>query len=147
MILLLRSHDHFGAFADFDPATNELTIHPEQQESQGRNTAGWFASVDGNYATLFRLGHDLFLAYCARVYPITEDTYATVEGGEIKRKFTLTASGKPVVSIDYQIPKSPIPAEWDFTQTEPEDFDFFLFVRNMLKDPGRRRFAMGFPRE
>jgi hypothetical protein len=93
----------------------------------------------------FRLNHQLSFLHGRTKSPVDEHVHVTIEGDAGRHKFALTKDGQELVSIEYEVPKSLIPPEVDFTQTESEHFDLFLFVTNMLEDPSRRRFAMGFP--
>ena len=149
MKILLQSHDRFDDFAEFDPETGELAVYSKtrNRDRWSDDTAGFFALVNGKPAVLFRQNHDLFFRYSGKLFSISDLTFAKVEGGEVDRTFTLSSPEGAIVSIDYKIPKSPIPAELDFTQTEPDHFDFLLFVRNLLKNPARRKLARGFPRD
>jgi hypothetical protein len=54
-------------------------------------------------------------------------------------KFDLTKNGTALVSLKYKTPAVPVSA-FDVTPfAEDEDFDFLLFVHNVLSDPERRR--------
>lgn len=149
MKLLLQSHDRFDEFAEFNTETSETTLYSKAQNSErwANGKAGFFAQVNAKPAVLFRVGHDLFFCYSGKRYSITDETYARVEGGEIERTFTLAKGEQPILRIDYEVAKSPIPPEVDFTQTDPEHFDFLLFVRNLLQDTARRKLTQGFPEE
>ena len=149
MKLLLQSHDRFDEFAEFDLDIRSLTMHSKQREPEkwGEPAAGWYSVVDGVLVVLFRLDHELFLSVGEKSYAIDTAVHARVEGGETLRRFILVRGEEELVNVTYRAPRSTVPPELDFTQTEPEHFDFFLFVRNILEDPGRRRFAMGFPRD
>ena len=149
MKILLQSHDRFDDFAEFDPATGDLAIYSKSRnrDKWSDETVGFFARINGKPAVLFRVNHDLFFGYSGKLFTITDLTSAKVEGGEVDRRFVLSNPEGSMVSIDYKIPKSSIPPELDFTQTEPEHFDFLLFVRNLLKNPARRELMRGIPRE
>jgi len=149
MVLFLQSHDSFDKVAEFDPDECSIIVHSKQQESNKWQSAvaGWYSIVEGKLVAFFRIAHDLFLCTEENKYRIDPEVHAQIKGNETNRHFILEKHGEKLVSIQYRVPKSVIPPESDFTQTEPEHFDFFLFIRNILEDPGRRRFAMGFPRE
>jgi hypothetical protein len=54
------------------------------------------------------------------------------------RTFSLTKKGAALLSLRYKSPIDSV-SPFDFTMRDDEDFDFFLFVHNVLGDPERRR--------
>lgn len=149
MPLLLQSHDRFDEYAEFDPQSARFSVHSKAREPHKwtGETAGWYTVDHGGTFALFRVDHQLFFLSGNEKYAVDPDVHATVRGDRTRRRFALTKGGQELLGVDYRIPEPIVPPEQDFTQTEPDDFDFFLFVKNMLEDPGRRRFAMGFPRD
>jgi len=145
MRLTVQSHDQFDEFAEFDPKSNSLEFYSKKREPERWTgvTEGWYAAVGGGPAMLFRLNKELFFSHRGETIAVEDSVHARVQGGEMKRRFILTQQDQELISIDYEIPQSPIPAELDFTETNPEDFDFLLFVRNVLETPARRMFARG----
>lgn len=65
----------------------------------------------------------------------------------MQQRFTLAKGSQGLFGSDYDVPRQIVFPEQGCTQTEPDHFDFFLLVRNMLEHPARRRFAMGFARD
>lgn len=149
MPLILQSHDRFDEYAEFDPEKAELALYSKTREPQKwtGEPAGWYTVENGSTFALFRVDHQLFFLGGGVKYSVGDDVHATVKGDRVRRRFALAKAGQELFGIDYNVPEPVIPPEQDFTQTEPDHFDFFLFVRNMLEDPGRRRFAKGFPRD
>lgn len=143
--IILQSHDRFDDFAEFSPSDNRLTVFSKRQELTkwtGRSQ-GWYGTVNQNPAVLFNDNRNLYFFYKGATIPIQENTHAGIQVRGRERNFSLTRDGKPILSIPYVVPQQSVPPELDFTDTAPEDFDFLLFVKNILGDPARRKFAMG----
>jgi len=146
MRVVLQSNDKFNEFGEFDPETGSLTIRPKNDSPVKGGVSGWYGTIGDSVAFLFHLDHRLHFAYRDQRFSLQDDAQARVEGGQTARRFTLEQGGKTLICIDYEIPPPVVPPELDFTDTRPEDFDFLLFVRNVLKNPERRKLAQGFPR-
>ena len=147
MKITLQSNDKFADFAEFDTETKALVVHSKSASPLGEGDFyGWFGTVGAITTLLFHVDHKLHFGYGSTTFSLEDDAQARIEGGEIRRKFTLERGGKTLITIDYEIAPPVVPPELDFTETHPEDFDFLLFVRNVLKSPERRRLARGFPR-
>jgi hypothetical protein len=145
LTITLQSHDRFDDFAEFDVSNDRIAVLSKVREP-GRWTGqpqGWYAMVNGHHAMLFNEDHDLYFSYRGRTYPIQDNVSATVQDLGVERKFNLIEGGRPILSIQYAASKQTVPPEFDMTDTAPEDFDFLLFVKNILEDPARRKFAMG----
>jgi hypothetical protein len=143
--IVLQSHDRFDDFAEFDRSDNRITILSKTREP-GKWTGysqGWYAKINENDALLFSENHELYFSYAGTTYPIQNNVYARIQDHGAERNFTLTRDARPIFSIQYPVPKPVVPSEFDMTDTAPEDFDFLLFVKNILEDPTRRKFAMG----
>ncbi len=61
-------------------------------------------------------------------------------------RLTLSHRGKLVEDLSYTPIDYGIPPELDFTQTDPEDSDYLLWLNNMLSTPERRSGAFRFRR-
>lgn len=147
MKIILQSNDRFGDFGEFDTEARKLTVHSKNESPEWKSKVnGWFGAVGSRPAILFHIDHNLHFVYWDITVPLGNNAQARVEGGQIKRQFTLEDDGRVLIRIDYEVPAPVVPPELDFTQTHPEDFDFLLFVRNVLGNRERRKLAQGFPR-
>jgi hypothetical protein len=150
MKIILQSHDRFDDIGEFNSETGELHVLPNwdrQSECSEKETAGFFSELPDGPAILFRIGHDLFFTYGGKTHAVTDDVRANVVPVGSKRRFILTGNKGEMASIEYNVPGPEIPPQFDFTATEPEHFDFLLFVKNILENPQRRQFARGFARD
>lgn len=147
MKITLQSNDRFGDLGQFDTERRALIVYAKTESSEWEsNVNGWFGTVGSRPAILFHIDHNLHFVYGDITVPLGNNAQARVEGGQIKRQFTLEEDGKVLIRIDYEVPPPVVPPDLDFTQTHPEDFDFLLFVRNVLGNRERRKLAQGFPR-
>jgi hypothetical protein len=146
---LMQSFDRHDEFERFDPETGRHVRYSKQENPSEWNGKpdGWYAIVEGEPIRFYHKDHELQLEYKGKTYPLGEGTMAAIKKGNGGSTFTLQDSGKCLLSIHRRSPQSSIPPDMDFTQTDPEHFDFLLFIANMLNSSHRRRFAMGYPLE
>ncbi|MEV0643827.1 hypothetical protein AB0I28_01050 [Phytomonospora sp. NPDC050363] len=133
--MIVQSHDTWGETAEFDPRTGELRGVTSYATATERDRAG--VAFDGLYTRkigrltlLYREGGGLVLWLAGRPWPATAET---VRWSKRLGLATLSVDGGP--GIRY-MPTGRIP--FDLTPfVEDEDFDFGLYVHNVLADPAR----------
>lgn len=161
--MLLQSFTTAREFAEFDPQTGSLNrflkegaeMEALQAEMQGR-----YESVEKDLLVFYRQDALLHLRIAANDYAINEQTESRLRTSWTDRvirrtsppglqsaltrlarsysTFELIKNGTTLVTVRYPTPASSISAA-DFTPfVEDEDFDFVLFVHNVLSDPSRR---------
>src|SRR5262252_6870464 len=156
--MIIRSFKRAREFAEFDPETGTLSCF----EKEGAAMELFQARMEGRYEWLedkllvfYRKDGVLHLRIARRDYPLDEKTESRLEKNWIDgvvqaspqklraaasrlagscRKFDLMKDGSVIVSLKYESPIESV-SDVPFTWFETEDFDFLLFVHNVLIDP------------
>lgn len=138
--MYLEAFGRYPTVAEFDPASNyfsELNRLEDKVPPDARFW-GYFDKLGGQLLLLYRVGEELFLRHNNQDNRIDDDVSASFTEGAMNR-LLVTRGDETMVDITY-----PHPKEWriPFDTTpfvEDEDFDFGLFIANVLTEPGRRR--------
>lgn len=139
--MILQSQDKFDELAVLNPSTGETKFvskskHPELAS---QSTSGWYSIVDNVMCCLYRSERRLFLGVGKQTFELPDDVSSRLIREQGGNTFQLTSNGTLLFSFEYRSPKLDIPLENDPTPfVEDEDFDFLLFVHNVLKDKSRR---------
>jgi len=161
--MIIRCFERAREFAEFDPETGTLNCF----EKEGAGMELFRGRMQGRYVWLqdkllvfYRKDGSLHLRIAGRDYFLDGEIESRLQKNRVDgvvqafpqklcaaasrlagdcRKFDLTKNGTVIVSLKYRSPiESVLP--FDFTPfIEDEDFDFLLFVHNVLSDPQRRR--------
>lgn len=136
----IESHDRFDHLAEFDPTTGRVQEFGRATSSPGISvqTMGHYARLSGTIAVLYRLDKSLWLRIGDEARALDrkgiEVRWAHVRG---RSTLELLDTGELVASVRYRPgpgggPGDPTPF------AESEDWDFGLFVQNVLGDESRR---------
>lgn len=143
--MLLRSHQRFHEVAEFDPDDGKLNIRAGEVSAGGAapRISGSYARLGEHTLLLYKLNGELYLkADALQSLLITGDITAQVEDGDGRRALLLVrGDGSPLLTVWYLPPVIDPSLEDDYVSSfvEEEDFDFGLFVRNVINSPRRRR--------
>ena len=138
--MILQSHASFDQLAALDPSLPSVQFlsrkhHPELTAS----IAGSFALINEMMVSLYRIHGVLYFRIADQEFEVTDEISSTLETDGNNRKFRLLNRENVLVDLTYPIPESEIPLSIDPTPfVEQEDFEFLLFVHNVLTEPGRR---------
>ena len=145
-LLFVESHDHFDDIGAFDAATGRLERY-SRSTSAGRLRAenepvsGHYSDMGTTLGVLFRYGGALSLQLGDRRWRV-DDSHSRVtwERSGSTARFSISNENGGFETIEYTPgPNSGPPLADDSTPfAEDEDWDFGLFVRNILADAGRR---------
>lgn len=148
-MILLQSKDLFDDILILDPETGEYralkrSSSPEFSEAP---IGGSFADIEGHQLMLYRVGEELRFSMDDKVVVVDDDVNSTFGVFYPIAIFTLKNRGVEEVSFKYKLSDLQQPILGDTTaHIGEEDFDFCLFVHNVLNDPERRRFIYRVPR-
>ncbi|MER8105535.1 hypothetical protein [Kitasatospora sp. NPDC094016] len=130
--MLLASFDLFGRVADFEPATGELS--PERAIEPGQETHGHYGALAGTVVVFYRDSDGLHLRVGVGECRIESSA-------QVRHRIQ---EPECVLDIDQVAElRYPVPSEWyglenDLTPfVEAEDFDFGLFIANVVGDQRR----------
>ena len=103
---------------------------------------GVFDFLNGILVALYAFGGNLFLRIGDDVIQILGDVRVELEQNGFQSKLTVMRDGRALVLLNYpksasgKIKDDPTPF------VDDEDFDFGLFVKNLVSDPKRRNVAL-----
>lgn len=140
--MLVHSHDRFAGVGDFDPTSGTLVEFERDQAPSDLLEAplgGHSADLNGVRAIIFRDGNTLRLNVGNQSWQLDDEIRLEWASSEGTSTFRVRRGGAVLCAVEYG--DGPIPGlaiEDDPTpMVEREDFDFGLFVRNVLADPER----------
>ncbi len=138
--MILQCYTDFDQLAELDqsiPSVRFLSLkhHPELKAS----IAGTFSIINEMLVSFYRVHGVLYLRIADQEFELTNDTSSALETDGNYRKFRLLKGKNVLVDLTYLLPELEIPLSIDPTPfVEEENFDFLLFVHNVLSQPGRR---------
>ena len=139
--MLLQSKDVFDQLVDLNTESGAYRVlsrkvHPELPATK---TSGTFSIVDDTMLMLYRKNGVLYFRARDRTVELSDDVTSSLTNKHSNRVFQLLKNGKPVIGLTYLPPVHEVPLSLDPTPfMEEEDFDFLLFVHNVLTNTGRR---------
>ena len=146
-MIILQSHDQFDLIGRFDPSTFHIEKFSKNAQTsvQSFPIQGSFSEVEGRHTYLYRERGLLFFGLDDNLFEVTDDTIAVIERlNKNMNRFNLIQGSNILISVDYYRPKNFPPLGLDPTPfAEEEDYDFLLFVTNVLGDQGRRKRVYG----
>lgn len=139
--MLLQSKDEFDALMELDAITGSHRILSRKQHPEITNTpvAGGYSVVDTIPACLYRRDNALYFRLGEDECQITDDVESVLAREDGYSLFQLVRNGKLLVDFKYRSSPPEVPLRIDPTPfIEEEDFDFLLFVHNVLEQADRR---------
>ena len=135
--MLVQSHDRFDVVAEFDPSSGRLVPQPRVPGTEPHATSGWFAVLDGRCIVFFREHGKLKLRIGTSLFLV--DSGAIVGWKASGQHVVLSVSNSSMqASVLYQAGPPGVPLDLDPTPfVSSEDWDFGLFVFNVVSDPER----------
>lgn len=121
----------------FDSSSGELSAAPEDAADQPAR--GYFAKLGDQNAFLYASAGKLVLRIGDESCVFADQK--TEFGGDGLRTLRVKKGDQAVMRVSYPNPVNP-PMELDFTFSEEEDFDFGLFIHNVLSSEDRVKFLI-----
>ncbi|MBA3241759.1 MAG: hypothetical protein H0T60_11085 [Acidobacteria bacterium] len=140
--MILQSKDKFSELARLNLDTGEVAFVSKHSDPALKKSvpSGGYSIVNGVMCSLYKVGGGLYLRVGEQAFEITDDVKATLNRSAKKHTFQLLRNENLLLEFIYPPPKLDIPLADDPTPfIEEEDFDFLLFVTNVLNDKGRRQ--------
>ena len=141
-MIFLQSRDQFDRIGQLDPSTFHIEKYSKRALTNGQSIPiqGSFAEMQGLLTYLYREEGSLFFGLEDKIFEITTDTKAVIKRLDKERnQLKLSRGNNILLAVDYNRPKIYPPLGLDPTPfAEEEDYDFYLFVCNVLSDKGRR---------
>jgi hypothetical protein len=139
--MILESKDVFDQLAELDPNNGTYRLLSRKQYPDLATTppSGSYSIVDGTMLSLYRRDGVLYFRSADREFKVTDDVVSKLTREDNSRVFLLLKDGNVLVDLRYSPSEPEFPLTIDPTPfIEEEDFDFFLFVHNVLTQPDRR---------
>jgi hypothetical protein len=133
--MYVRSHDRFIRYGLFDPDSGSLetrTRAPSREPDQV--VEGHFASLAGEMVIFYRKDAYLYVGCGGNRWPADEATIRW-EPERGHSRFAVVEGDREVFALTYSM-DFPGP-ELVTSFSEPEDWDFGLFIYNVVNDPAR----------
>jgi hypothetical protein len=141
-MILLQSKDRFDSLAELDVTTGAVSWISRSGvgEVAWEEIYGSFSCLAGRLVMLYRLEGVLRLRIDELTFLLTGiHSLDRMLLGENMARLTLFEGDTSIFSMTYRRPEVFPPLALDPTPfVEEEDFDFGLFLYNVLNDPGRR---------
>jgi hypothetical protein len=142
-MVLLRSSDSYTSLLDLNLETGAVAHWNEDDDPSLRSLPkdGHYSQLEGHLWCLYRHMGDLHFRLDELDLKVTPDLEVEHLSGKVNH-FALRRGGVTLLALDYANPlviDPEIKVQIAVTpMAEVEDFDFGLFVYNVLTDPGRR---------
>lgn len=140
--MLLQSQDTFDELAEVEVETWRVKFLSKAKDTSlaGAPVAGQYSIVGGEMCSLYRAGNTLHLRIGEQEIEITDAVEARLHPGMSKNTLQVFRNGEPVIEFTYPPPPSDVQLADDPTPfISQEDFDFPLFVCNVIRDRERRQ--------
>jgi len=140
-LMILQSKDEFDEVMELDPITGrqQLLSRKRHPEITGMRPSGGYSIVNGTIVCLYRVDSTLYFRLGEEEFKITDDATSVLVREDGYRLFQLVQNGNLLVNFRYRCPVNEIPLSTDPTPfMDEEDFDFLLFVHNVLAQDERR---------
>lgn len=140
-MILLRNWGKYAEFATLSFPLYELNELSDYSSAKIGDQKVYGNYSKGNYgiATLFRHEGELYFSINEQFIQLVDAFGATHTLNAESSVLTIHANCRTIIEIPYVSKATSMVYEFDPTPfVEPEDFDFFLFVFNVLNDTGRR---------
>ena len=139
--MILQSKDEFDEVMELDPITGRQQIlsRKARPEITSIRPSGGYSIVNGVVVCLYRVDSALYFRLGEEEFKITDDASSILVRENGHRLFQLIENGNLLVNFRYRCPANEVPLSIDPTPfIDEEDFDFLLFVHNVLAQDERR---------
>lgn len=139
-MLLLQSNEIFDNIAEFEPHNGKINILSRKKNFPDHRvvTNGFFSEHQNGLLLLYRKNGELFFKSAAFHVSLNNNIHINIVGNNQTRRFEILDRGVKIFETTY------IPVLNEFGEDDPtpfvedEDFDFYLFVRNIANNQERR---------
>ena len=147
-MIFLQNYKEFQKFCGYDEKNGEVEYYlkNEHPELNKQPKAGAFSEIDGKAVLFFRRNGTLQLTIEKDMFAINDNMHAN---WELKKNcernpptavFSLYEKERKLKAIEYTpfLSRNIIPED-NTAFVDEEDYDFFIFIHNVLNDRERRR--------
>jgi hypothetical protein len=147
-MIILQNHDIFDEMAELDIDTGAISFYSKKNNPEKSSLSlisGSYAKTEQGLFCFYNVDQNLFFMANETVVSIDDETFGQIYANGPRYVFELIRNNEILFKIEYAPPVIDPPLEecWLFGFEGKENFDFFLFFRNILKDPERRSLMKG----
>ena len=139
-MILLQSNDKYDEIAELEPDTGVLKTYSRRQEAARavQPVRGHFAHLDGHVMILYRDMEVLHFRVDDADVALTDASRVELQQENGWHRLIVNEATGPLLQLLYKRPNPDPPLESDPTSfVEEEDFDFGVFVHNVVNDSAR----------
>jgi hypothetical protein len=138
MDIILQCQERFDRLAILHWPSLSITDVEREAVQCGEPISGHYSSLGGRFTAFFRCQGDLYLLQ-ERLLQISERVSSIIEVADNESQLMLLEGGTVIAEIHAVNAPTVVPISTDPTPfVEEEDFNFLLFVHNVLTSPDRR---------
>jgi hypothetical protein len=126
---------------ELDPiiGRHQILSRKQHPEIASMRLSGGYSIINGMIICLYRLDNALHFRLGEDEFKIADDATSILVHADGYRLFQLVQNGNVLINYRYRSPIYKVSPNIDLTPfIEEEDFDFFLFVHNVLNQDDRR---------
>ncbi|RJQ72370.1 hypothetical protein D5S17_26195 [Pseudonocardiaceae bacterium YIM PH 21723] len=136
--VLLSCHDALATLGMLRVESGEISTMARKDCPDGMGSAGWFSTRTGTTISFYSLDGHLWLQQDRGRTRIPLGTNATLHRDGYRRTLELSYADETIAVLEHEAdPRSEHTA--DIPLADAEDFDFALFIANVLTDRQRSR--------
>lgn len=138
--MILQSKDEFDQLMELNPITGRRQFLSRKQhpEIASMRLSGGYSIVNGMIVCLYRVDNALYFRLGEEEFKIADDATSILVHENGYRLFQLVQNGNLLVNFRYRSPVYEVSNIDPTPFIDEEDFDFFLFVHNVLNQGDRR---------
>lgn len=139
-MIILITQENYQQLVELDTASGDYRFLERSVEDSQPKIQGMFANLGGHNLFFYRNNGVLFLRVDGTVVNLNNKVAISLDSSdEQHRRLVIVENGKQVVSLQYDRPLTDPPLSLDPTPfVSEEDFDFGLYLYNVVNDLGRR---------
>lgn len=135
-MITLRVRGAFAQLAEFDPDSKRID-NRKRAPGEAVRTSGWIGRIGNDEVLFYKHGGALYLFIRGRTFP-ANGTQAHLTAQGKTRRFELRHDGDSLLDLTYSTPTISPPINDVLSPGESEeDYDYALFLKNVLNDPAR----------
>ncbi len=136
--VLLSCHDTLSTLGMLRVESGEISTMARKDCPEGMGIAGWFSTRTGTTVSFYSLDDHLWLQQDLVRTRIPLGTEPVLHKDGYRRTLELSYAGEKIAVLEHEAdPRSDNTA--DIPLADAEDFDFALFIANVLSDRQRSR--------
>jgi len=136
MKITLRSNENYTHFACID--TSDVSFFEDFKSNDEQSLSGIYSFVGEKIICLFKKSESLFLRVNNFDIALDNTIRSKIENTLGKNTFYIIKNNIEIINIDYDVNHFDSDGTISTPFSEAEDFDFLLFINNIIKNKERQ---------